>query len=183
MDCTDERNEELNRKLKELQEQSRKLYIELYGESKEVDLTDNELREIRKRVEKALLKISSENYEIIAEIFNISQINEYEVEDYEYYSGLLKNKDEYNEILKPYKEDGENESDLNRYIKLHINYFNKIQIIEHRFKHKYNWKQISKEIGLSERQCQRIKDKTLNELIISWLKKEDYFIERCRDRY
>ena len=84
MDCIDERNEELNRKLKELQEQSRKLYIELYGESKEVDLTDNELREIRKRVEKALLKISSENYEIIAEIFNISQINEYEVEDYEY---------------------------------------------------------------------------------------------------
>ena len=183
MDCIDERNEELDRKLKELQEQSRKWYIERYGEPKEVDLTENELKEIRKRVEKDLLKIASENYETIAEIFNISQINEYEVEDYEYYSGLLKNKDEYNEMLKLYKEDGKNELDLNRYIKLHINYFNKIKIIEYRFKYKYNWKQISQKIDLSERQCQRIKDKTLNELIISWLREENYFIERCREIY
>lgn len=183
MDCIDERNKELDRKLKELEEQSRKLYIELYGEPKEVNITDNELKEIRKRIEKALLKISSENYETVAGIFNISQINECELEDYEYYSGLLKNKDEYNEMLKLYKDDGEKELHLNRDIKLHISYFNEIQIMEYRFKYKYNWKQISQKVGISERQCQRIKDKTLNELIISWLKEENYFTERCRDRY
>lgn len=183
MECIDERNKELDRELKELREQSRKLYIELYGEPKEVDLTENELKEIRKRVEKTLLKIASENYTTIADIFNISQINECELEDYEYYSGLLKNKDEYNEMLKIYREDGENELDLNRYIKLHINYFNKIQIIEYRFKHKYNWKQISQKVGLSERQCQRIKNKTLNNLIVSWLREENYFTQRCREKY
>lgn len=170
----------MDRELKELQEQSRKLYIELYGEPKEIDLTENELKDIRKKVEKALFKIASEDYEIITEIFYISKINEWEVEEYEYYLGLAKNIDKYNEALKEY---GGNKLELNREIKSYINHFNKVKIIEYRFKYKYNWKQISQKIDLCERQCQRIKDRTLNELIKSWLKEENYFIERSRDRY
>lgn len=183
MNCMDEKNKELDIKLKELEIQSRKLYIELYGEPKDVNFTEDELKSIRKRVEKALLKIDLEHYGMVASIFRISQLNEYELEDYEYYLGLTKNKDKYNEMLKLYKEDGEKESDLSRDIKEHINYFNKIQIIEYRFKYKYNWKQISQKVGLSERQCQRIKDKILNNLITSWFREENYFTERCRDKY
>lgn len=183
MECIDDKNKELDRELKELQEQYRKKYIELYEEPKQANLTEHELKEIRKRVEKTLLKIDLENYETIAGIFKISQIDEFILEDYEYYSGLLKNKDEYNEMLKLYKEDGKKELDLNRFIKLNLSYINEIQIIEYRFKYKYNWKQISQKVSLSERQCQRIKDKILNDFIISWLIDENYFKARCRNKY
>lgn len=180
MDCIDEKNKDLDRELKELKEQSRKLYIELYGEPKEINITDNELKEIRKRVEKVLLKTSATHCDAIAHIFNVYELMETE-EDYKIYSNMSEK--EYNEILKEYKENGRTKKELNRCIKEEYKYFNEVKIMKYRFKEKYSWKNISQEVGLSDRQCQRIKDKILNKLIISWLIEENYFISRCRDRY
>ena len=177
---TDKEFEEIKKRIKELQEQSRNLYIELYGEPKEVNITKHELKEIRKKVEKALLKTSSEYYDTIADIFNIYHLTEYE-EDYEIYGNL--SKEEYNEILKLYKEDGRTEKDFERNIKREHKYLNEIKIMKYRFKEKYNWKKISQEVKLSERQCQRIKDKILNDLIISWLREENYITSKCREGY
>lgn len=173
MDCIDEKN----KKLKELQEQSRKLYIELYGETKEVNISMLELKEIRKRVEKALLRTKEDDYDNIICLFRIHILREYE-EDYDFYERM--SKEEYNNTVKEFEEYGWSEEELKKDIKESRKELNKIRIMKYRFKEKYSWKQISEKVGLSERQCQRIKDEILNELILSWIKEERELEHRCK---
>lgn len=173
MDCIDERNKEL----KELQEQSRKLYIELCGETREANISTLELKEIRKRVEKVLLRIKKEDYSDIICLFRIYILREYE-EDYDFYERM--SEEEYNNTVKEFEEYGWSEEDLKKDIKESRKELKKIRIMKYRFKEKYNWKKISQKVGLSERQCQRIKDEILNELILSWIKEEKELEHRCK---
>lgn len=41
-----------------------------------------------------------------------------------------------------------------------------LDVLDYRFKHKLSWNEIEENMGLCKRQCQRIKDKALNHLII-----------------
>lgn len=163
--------------LKELKEELRKLYIELYGEEKIVNISMDELKIIRKRVEKTLLKIKDEEYNNIISLFGLYIFEEYE-EDYDFYERM--SKDEYDDTIEEFKTFGWIEEDLKRDIKESSKRLKEIKIMKYRFRFKYSWSQISEKINLSERQCQRIKDEILNELIISWMKEEKELEYRCK---
>lgn len=142
---------------------------------KNVNISNKELTEIRKRVEKILFKIDVDIYETIDSILHIRHLSEYE-DDYIFY----KNEHEYDEELKKFKTEGGTKAEFEKIIKESTKYLKEIKIMKYRFKEKYSWKKISQEVGLSERQCQRIKDKILNREIIYWLEDENYIISTCR---
>lgn len=165
-------DEEYNQKIKELG-------IKLY-QKKEINISDKDLNNIRKKVEKAFLKTKKEDFKSLGEHFEINEFMGYWDEDYEYIGKLIHNKDEYNKALKEDQEDGYTERDLKKYINDEKKHYYEFKILQTRFKEKLSWKDVAKETGLSIRQCQRIKDDFLNKLIISWLENEK---EIFKDRW
>lgn len=165
-------DEEYNQKIKALG-------IKL-PQKKEVNISDKDLNDIRKKVEKAILKTKKEDFKALGEHFEINEFMDYWDEDYEYIGELIHNKDEYYETLKEWIEEGDSEEDLIKYINDEKKDYYQFQILKTRFKEKLSWKDVAKETGLSIRQCQRIKDNFLNELIISWLENEEKIF---RDRW
>lgn len=62
-----------------------------------------------------------------------------------------------------------NEDDYNRVINLFDAIFleeSELDVLDYRFKLKLSWNEIEENMGLSKRQCQRIKDKALEHLIL-----------------
>lgn len=144
---------------------------------KEVNISDKDLKDIRKKVEKAFLETKEEDFNALGEYFGINEFMDYWDEDYKYIEKLIHNKDEYNKALKEDLEDGYTERDFKKFINDEKKDYYKFKILKTRFKEKKSWKDVAKETGLSIKQCQRIKDDLLNKLIISWLENKEKIFE------
>lgn len=145
-------------------------YLFKLRECQEVNISNKELSEIRKKVDKALFKIEIKN-ETMDMIYTGRLCFEEDEDDYRIYT-----EDEYKEELNRVISEGGNEKDLKELIKENKKCLNEIKIMKYRFKEKYSWKKISQEVGLSERQCQRIKDKILNRYIIDILENKNMIL-------
>lgn len=124
--------------------------------------------------------MKKEDFEMLGRHFIIYKLIDHWEEDYEYIGKLINNKEEYDETLKVWIEEGDSEKDLIKYINDEKKNYYEFKILKNRFKEKLSWKDVAKETGLSIRQCQRIKDNFLNKYIVSLLENEE---EIFKDRW
>lgn len=159
-----------------------KNYLLKLWERQDVNISSKELSEIRKKVDKALLKIDSDYYQTMDFIANINILHLGESRCEEDYN-VFNSEQEYNEALKEYIAHGWSKEGFEKLVRADLKRLNEIKIMKYRFKYKYSWNKISQEIGLSERQCQRIKDKILNKYIIDMLEDKNYITYHWREGF
>lgn len=142
-------------------------YLFKLWEPQDVNISNKELSKIRRKVDKIFFKLDSDCYETMA-LDCKSHILNFEEDERDYITY-----EEYEEELNRFISEGGSEKEFWKLIKEEKKHLAEIKIMKYRFKEKYSWKKISQEVGLSERQCQRIKDKILNEYILSMLEQKD----------
>lgn len=159
-----------------------KNYLLKLWERQEVNISNKELSEIRKKVDKTLFKIDGESYKTMDYKIHIYILNLGESRCEEDYN-VFNSEQEYNEALQEYMADGWSKEEFKKLVREDLKELNEIKIMKYRFKYKYSWNKISQEIGLSERQCQRIKDKILNRYIKYMLEDKNYITYMWREGF